>query len=67
MASSEPDIWACLVSSCRADELALLQIVNGRLWSVIFVKEYANFYKTKIKLERVSIGSLSLVIGLVIA
>ena len=46
--SSEPDIWACLVSSCRADELAPLQIVNGQLGTIIRIKIHAMFYKIKI-------------------
>ena len=62
--SSEPEVWVQPVTSCQMGEL---QIVNGRLWSVIFVKEYANLYKTKLKLERVSIGSYVLTVGLVIA
>ena len=62
--SSEPEVWVQLVTSCQPDELHNL---NGRLRSVISVKEYANFYKTKIKMIRDSIGSYVSIVGLVIA
>ena len=62
--SSEPEVWVQLVTSCQPDELHNL---NGRLSTIIDNKNHANFSVFKINLIKDSIGSLSLVIGLVIA
>ena len=45
--SSEPEVWACLVSSCQPDELHNL---NGQLGTIIRIKIHAMFYKIKINL-----------------
>ena len=62
--SSEPEVWVQLVTSCQPDEL---QNLNGRLSTIIDNKNHARFYRTKIKLERVSVGSYVLIVGLVFA